>query len=60
LVRGPHAPKQCPKLQRQLGGIRARPAAQRALALKDKYTFKTEMDESARLAMFPHLAKKVA
>ena len=32
----------------------------KALALKDKYTFKTEMDEAARIAMFPHLAKKVA
>ena len=33
---------------------------ERALALKDRHTFKTEMDEEARLAMFPHLAKKVA
>ena len=36
------------------------PAAARALALKDKHAFKTEMDDAARLAMFPHLAKKVA
>ena len=35
-------------------------AAVRALALKEKHTFKTEMDEVARLSMFPHLAKKVA
>ena len=59
-VLGPDAPKQYPHLQRHLGEINARPAAQRALALKDKHAFKTEMDEAARLAMFPHLGKKVA
>ena len=57
---GPEAPKQLPNLQRHLAEISARPAAARALALKDKHTFKTEMDDAARLAMFPHLAKKVA
>ena len=57
---GPEAPKQYPNLQRHLGEISARPAAQRALALKDKHAFKTDMDEAARIAMFPHLAKKVA
>ena len=36
------------------------PAAVRALALKEKHSFKAEMDEAARLAMFPHLAQKVA
>jgi len=30
------------------------------MALKDKHAFKTDMDEAARIAMFPHLAKKVA
>ncbi len=59
-VLGPDAPKQFPNLQRHLAEIGARPAAQKALALKDKYTFKTEMDDAARVAMFPHLAKKVA
>jgi GST-like protein len=59
-VLGPEAAKQLPNLQRHLGEISARPAAVRALALKDKHTFKTDMDEAARLAMFPHLAKKVA
>ena len=59
-VLGSEAPKQYPNLQRHLGEISARPAAQRALALKDKHTFKTEMDDAARLAMFPHLGKKVA
>jgi GST-like protein len=59
-VLGPDAPKQFPNLQRHLGEINARPAAQRALALKDNHVFKTDMDEAARIAMFPHLAKKVA
>lgn len=59
-VLGPDAPKQFPNLQRHLGEIGARPAAVRALALKDRHSFKAEMDEAARLAMFPHLAKKVA
>ncbi len=59
-VLGAEAPKQYPNLQRHLGEISARPAAVKALALKDKHAFKTEMDEAARIAMFPHLAKKVA
>jgi GST-like protein len=59
-VLGPDAPQQHPNLQRHLAAINARPAAQRALALKDKHAFKTEMDEAARLAMFPHLGRKVA
>jgi len=56
-VLGQEAPKQFPNLQRHLAEIGARPAAQRALALKDKHSFKAEMDEAARLAMFPHLRK---
>ena len=59
-VLGPEAMKQMPNLQRHLDEINARPAAGRALALKEKHSFKTENDEAARLAMFPHLAKKVA
>src|SRR5258708_1706538 len=57
---GPDANAKMPNLKRHLDEIGARPAAARALALKDKHTFKTEMDDAARLAMFPHLAKKVA
>jgi GST-like protein len=60
VVLGAEAPKQFPNLQRHLAEISARPAAARALALKDKHTFKTDMDDAARLAMFPHLGKKVA
>jgi len=42
-----------PHLKRLFDAINARPAAQRAAALKDRYAFKTEMDDAARRAMFP-------
>ena len=35
--------------------IDARPATQRALALKDRYQFKTGMDAQSWRAMFPHM-----
>jgi GSH-dependent disulfide-bond oxidoreductase len=59
-VLGADAMKDLPNIQRHLSEISARPAAARALALKDKHSFKADMDEAAKLAMFPHLAKKVA
>jgi GSH-dependent disulfide-bond oxidoreductase len=59
-VLGPEALPKMPNLKRHLDEISARPAAVRALALKEKHAFKAEMDEPARLAMFPHLAQKVA
>jgi GSH-dependent disulfide-bond oxidoreductase len=40
-------------VKRLLDEINARPAAQRAEALKAKYSFKAEMDDDARRAMFP-------
>jgi GSH-dependent disulfide-bond oxidoreductase len=49
-----------PNLKRLVDEISARPAAQRAIALKDKHRFKTEMDDEARKAMFRHLTEKVA
>jgi len=49
-----------PNLKRLVDEIGARPAAQRAVALRDKHKFKTEMDEEARRAMFRHLTEKVA
>jgi len=49
-----------PNLKRLLDEISARPAAQRAVALKDRHKFKTEMDAEAMRAMFPHLEAKVA
>ncbi len=47
-------------LKRLVDEINARPAAQRAVALKDKHKFKTEMDADAVKAMFPHIGAKVA
>ena len=49
-----------PNLKRLVDEISARPAAQRAVALKDKHKFKAEMDDEARRAMFGHMAEKVA
>jgi GST-like protein len=47
-------------LRRLTDEISARPAAARALALKDRHKFKTEMDDEARNAMFRHMTEKVA
>jgi len=44
-------------LKRLIDEIGARPAAQRAVALKDRHTFKAEMDDAARRIMFPHNAR---
>ncbi len=44
-------------VKRWLDEINARPAAGRAEALKNKYTFKKDMDEEARRHMFRHIAK---
>ena len=41
-------------VKRHLDEINARPAGIRANALKDRFQFKTEMDEEARRFMFPH------
>jgi GST-like protein len=47
-------------VKRLVDEIAARPAAQRAIAIKDKYAFKTEMDDEARKAMFPGAYRSVA
>jgi GST-like protein len=47
-------------LHRLVEEINSRPAATRALALKDRHKFKAEMDSEALNAMFPHLKEKVA
>jgi GST-like protein len=47
-------------VKRLVDEISARPAAARAVALKDKFTFKAEMDDDARNHMFGHLKTKVA
>jgi GST-like protein len=42
-------------VKRLVDEISARPAAQRAVALKDRHKFKTEMDEESKRAMFPSM-----
>ena len=49
-----------PNLKRLVDEIGARDAAKRAIALKDKHKFKTEMDDEARNAMFRHMTEKVS
>lgn len=51
-ILGDHAAK-FTNVKRLVDEISARPAAQKALALKDRYTFKTEMDDESKRAMFP-------
>jgi GSH-dependent disulfide-bond oxidoreductase len=60
-VLGDEAWSKLPHVKRLLDTINARPAAQRAEAIKTRYTFKTDMDDEARKAMFPQnerLARK--
>ena len=59
-VLGEDAPAKYPNVKRLVDEISARPAAARAIALKDKFTFKTEMDDEARGNMFKHMTTKVA
>ncbi len=47
-------------LTRLVDEVTARPAAQRALALKDRHAFKTEMDDEARKHMFRHTTNQAA
>lgn len=54
-VLGAEAFAQLPNLKRHHDEITARPAAARAVALKDKFTFKTDMDAEARKNMFRHI-----
>jgi GSH-dependent disulfide-bond oxidoreductase len=59
-ILGDEAWAKLPNVKRLHDEIMARPAAQRALALKDKFTFKTAMDDEARRHMFKHLSTSVA
>jgi GST-like protein len=59
-VLGEGAAGKFPNVKRVVDEINARPAAAKAIALKDKHKFKTEMDAEALNAMFPHMAVKVA
>ena len=56
-ILGAEAWDKLPNVKRLLDEINARPAAQRAEALKTSHAFKTEMDEDARKVMFPQNAR---
>ena len=56
-VLGAEAWQKLPNVKRLLDEINARPAAQRAEALKSRHAFKAEMDDAARAAMFPQNAR---
>ncbi len=60
MILGEGAIDKFPNLKRLHDEIGARPAAARAVALKDKHKFKAEMDDEARAHMFKHLATKAA
>ncbi|MBC7726420.1 MAG: glutathione S-transferase N-terminal domain-containing protein [Microbacteriaceae bacterium] len=56
-VLGAEAWDKLPNVKRLLDEINIRPAAQRAEALKTRHSFKAEMDDAARAAMFPQNAR---
>jgi GSH-dependent disulfide-bond oxidoreductase len=58
ILGGEEAWAKFPNVKRLVDEISARPAAARAVALKDKFTFKAEMDDEARSHMFKHLQRK--
>jgi GSH-dependent disulfide-bond oxidoreductase len=55
-ILGEDAWAKLPNVKRLHDEIMARPAAAKALALKDKFPFKAEMDADARAHMFKHVA----
>ena len=59
-ILGPDAWEKLPNLKRLLDEINARPAAARADALKEKHSFKAEMDADAARHLFPQNARLVA
>ena len=59
MVLGEEAWAKFPNLKRLTDEIGARPAAVKAASLRERYKFKTEMDEEAKNAMFGHLSQKV-
>ena len=56
-ILGDQAWEKLPNVKRLLDEINARPAAQRAEALKTQHSYKTEMDADARKVMFPEIAQ---
>jgi GST-like protein len=59
-VLGDEAWSSLPNLKRLVDEINARPAAARVAALREKHSFKAEMDDEARRNMFRHLEQSVA
>jgi GST-like protein len=59
-VLGEEAWAKVPNVKRLVDEIATRPAAARAVALKDKFTFKADMDDEARRHMFKHLSSAAA
>jgi GSH-dependent disulfide-bond oxidoreductase len=59
-VMGEEAVAKYPNVKRLVDEISARPAAAKAIALKDKFTFKAEMDDEARGNMFRHMKTRAA
>ena len=47
--------RHCRTLKRLVDELSARPAGQRAVALKDRHAFKAEMDADAMKNMFPSI-----
>jgi GST-like protein len=56
-VLGDSAWDELPHLKRLFDWVSSRPAADRAVAIKDRHAFKTEFDEEARRHMFRHTAE---
>ena len=59
-VLGEDAVAKYPNVKRLVDEIMARPAAATAIALKDNFKFKAEMDDEARGNMFKHMSVKAA
>jgi GST-like protein len=59
-VLGEEAVAKYPNVKRLVDEIMARPAAAKAIALKDNFKFKAEMDDEARGNMFKHMSVKAA
>jgi len=59
-ILGEDAWARLPHVKRLLDEVSARPAAERASALKDRHAFKTEMDDEARGNMFRHTVRQAA
>jgi GSH-dependent disulfide-bond oxidoreductase len=59
-ILGQDAWSRLPNLKRLFDEISARPAAARVEALKERHTFKTEMDDDAKRHLFPQMTSRAA